>query len=319
MKFTDFKKHLATGEYKKVYALVGDDPFLVKSAFGMLVGLVEFPLLNVSSYGDESSSDALCADYVGVPVMSNLRLMKVTLEKRPAAELSRFLAFVEKHPSPDTIAVFVAGGMVSALSASPSKYELVDCNRLDKAMTVKWINRAAADSGAEISGEAASLLADYCLCSLTRIEVELNKLISAKLGETIEESDVAELVFPDGDYKVYELSEAIVKKNVDEVYRIYGNLTVNTPPVVLLGSLYSHFRRLLYASINGDDLDTIARYMKVKPYAMSIAAKQAKLYSPIRLKKIVDKLSKADADFKSGLISDKLALDAFIADTLLSA
>ncbi len=319
IKFVDFKKHVEAGVFDPVYAAIGDDAFLISSAVKMLERLVDMPEINSACYGDSSDIDAMILQYGQLPMMSGKKLMKCEMENMPPKTLERFLKYVHHSPNPDTLVIFAAQKLPACLAANAGKYTVVDCARLDEKMTVKWIAAQAAKRGASISVDAAHLLANYCLCNLTRIEVEFEKLCEVAYGRMIEESDVAAYVVPDGDYKIYELSDALAKKDVKRTYAVYDSIIVNTAPVAVIGTLYGHFRRLLYAAVSKCDRELLARYLRVKPYAMEMAARQAKTYTPKRLKKIVDRLSQIDADFKSGRINDRVALDTFIAETLCAA
>ena len=318
IKFVDFKKHVASGAYAFAYAFSGDDEFLVKSAVAMLKKRIDMPELNISTYDDNAATEAMTAAYSQLPMMSEHRLMIVVVENRPISDLKRLMEHIRKYPNPATIVAFDLTGAPPAAAASVEGAEFVDCKRLDKAMVIKWIASNATARGIRISTDAAELLTDYCLGNLTRIDVELDKLADTGEG-MIDEERVREFVTPDGDFKIYELSDALAKKNTDKTYLIYDSLIVSTPPVVIIGALYSHFRRLLYAATGKFDRDTLARYLRVKPYAMEMAMRQAKMYTPVKLKKTVDKLSEIDFAFKSGQISDRLALDSFIAEMLSGA
>lgn len=320
IKFVDFKKHVADGKFETAYAMMGDDDFLRHSAIGMLEKLVEMPQLNVACYGDDSDVGEMIANYGQLPMMSEYKLMKCSFENKPFGEVERFLNNIRNNPNPASIVTFDAGTLPNCLAGgNVGKYCVVDCARLDKTMVLRWLADKSKRMNAPVSRDAAALLADYCCNSLMRIDTEFDKLASVRCGETIEESDVRTFVVPDGEFKIYELSDALAKKDVDRTYFIYDSLIVNTAPAAIIGALYSHFRRLLYAAISECDREMLSRYLRVKPYAVDMAARQAKQYSPKRLKRITDRLSNIDADFKAGRIPDRLALDAFIAETLLIA
>lgn len=319
IKFVDFKKHVGEGKFKAAYAFIGDDRYLINSAMDMLEKKVELPQLNVAHYGDESDIHEITAAYGQLPMMSDYRLMKFEVKDRSPGELKILLDFVRKNPNPQTLLALYSSELVSALASNVGAFEVVDCGRLDKTVLIKWLANRAAALGVTVDRDAASLLCDYCLNNLARIEVEFDKLADIVGGEKVDVAAVENNVCADGEFKVYELSDAIAKKDTARTYRIYENLIVSTPPVAILGALYSHFRRLLYASTAKFDRDALARYLKVKPFAVDMAIRQSKSYTPKRLKKIVDKLSGIDADFKSGAISDKVALDAFIAEMLCAA
>ena len=83
----------------------------------------------------------------------------------------------------------------------------------------------------------------------------------------------------------------------------------------LISMLFSHFRRLLFVSLNPSS-DTLASDLKVKEYAVKMAVRQAARFTPRRLKAIFDRLNEIDAAVKSGLCVDKNALVTFVCETV---
>ena len=82
-------------------------------------------------------------------------------------------------------------------------------------------------------------------------------------------------------------------------------------------SLYYYFRRLLYASLSTASNAEIADAIGVKEYAVTIAKKQSKAFSPKRLLNIVDELSALDANFKTGKIEQSSAVMNGVFEILL--
>lgn len=312
MEFTAFKKHLASKAYAPCYLVAGDDAFVVRSACDMLRGLVEFPEFNWTLFHETASGQEIVEACEQLPVMGELRVVEVEGFKKDFAPIAKYL----KNPSPTTILCLrFHGGYGSNIGAHAKLMTAVDCNRLTPEVVVRWIGAETARNNASISTAAASLLVRLCNADMTRVSAELKKLISATDG-IIEEKLVSELVTPDNDFKIYELGEALAALDAPKTYEVYASLIVGLPPVSILGALYNHFRRLLYVSITADK-STLAASLGVKEYAVTMAARQAKRFSPKRLKSIVDNLNRYDRAFKSGEIGDREALDTFIAQTLV--
>ena len=152
---------------------------------------------------------------------------------------------------------------------------------------------------------------------MNRINAELNKLVCFAAGEEITESTVENLVSPDEEYKIYELSEAIATKNNEKAMNILTKLFAeNNAPVALTGMLFNHFRRLLFASLNPTS-PTLAADLRIKDYAAKMAVKQSAAFSPRRLLAIVNALGDLDYLMKTSGASDKTSLTAFVCGTLI--
>jgi DNA polymerase III delta subunit len=141
---------------------------------------------------------------------------------------------------------------------------------------------------------------------MTRISVETEKLrgFTAE-GEVLTARDIEEMVAPDTDFRVYELSDAAARGDRAAAFRIANAFIADKlPPVTLMSGLYSHFRRLLYAAITAGSSDEIARLLNVKPYAARAAAGQARRFTPRRLKRIADTFHDYETAVKSGKMND---------------
>ena len=137
---------------------------------------------------------------------------------------------------------------------------------------------------------------------MTRISVETDKLISYAIKDgVINKKDVEELVYRDGESKIYKMTDAIGRKNFDLALKILGELTEGgETPQRLLVSVYNYFRRLLHVAISDKTVTELANLLETSEYPVKIAKEQAKLFKVKSLKAAVDLLSDADYNFKRG-------------------
>lgn len=304
MKVTELKQSLAT-EIKPCYLIVGDDDFLIKTAvkrfFSLISGLEE---MNYSHYDDTASVSEIKAAAQSLPFMSEWRVVEVNGYTK---DLKDFVSYFD-DPSPSSVVLFTANSMTKNFSAIVKHCAVVDCSRLDEGTLLKLVYKKITSLGGKISTDAANLLISRCNRFMFRIENELDKLFDYRGTEMISEGDVEALVFPDPEFKIFELGDAAAKKDRARAMEIYYSLLENTSVAGVFGTVYSHFRRLLYVAVTTDK-DSIAANLGVKDFAVKMAAKQAAQFSPVRLKKIVDVLHKFDSDYKGGLITDKLGME----------
>ncbi len=313
MKFVDLKQHMKNGAYKPCYLITGDDAFVVKSAvdrFRMLAGVM--PELNTSVF----EKNFLIADLISAlwtpPMMADYRIVRVNDLTQEYLEINEYL----QSPNPSAILLFV-GEVTPAFKKVMDKIEIIDCNKLDKGFIEKWLVMKATQEKTSFTPDAVSLLVDYCNRDMSKIFMELDKLVVYSEGKPITVEMVEELVRPDLEYKLFELSNALADKSADKTMTILQTLLDASEPIVkLLGMLYSHFRRLLFVSLNPQS-DTLSSDLGIKEFAVNQMIKQSKKYNARRLKVICDKLHAIDFDFKRGAINDKTALFTFICDVLL--
>lgn len=314
MKFALLKKHLQTKEYHSAYLISGDDAYVVQSAENMFKNIIEICKdINISNFINSKDAYSIIEDLQILPILDQYRLVIVTDYK---GDTDLFLKYLE-NPNKTSILVFVqTSGIKENFSKLITKIEPVDCNKLEESQILSFIANNASIYDSAIEKSAALTLMKYCSNDLTRISRELEKLALFKYQDVIRQSDVEELVNPDTDYKIFELSEAVANKQSQKAISILSSMQQNgTSDVSLLGLLYSHFRRLFYCSLSQENA-SLASLLNVKEYAVKKTKEQAKKYSPRRLKAICDMYHKLDYDFKNGFITDSLALQTYMLSIL---
>jgi len=300
-----------TAPPESCYILTGDDSFVVKSAVNMFsVFSGEFRDLNFTFFGKDASISEVIAALLTPPMFSEYRVVCVNDYTGDLKQIKEYL----KNPSSTSVLLFT-GALTPNFNGIIPLCEIVDCNRLEKSYLEGWVVRKAASQKISVSQKAASLLVEYCNRDMNSVYNELVKLMDYAEG-AIDESDVKELVSPQIEYKVFELSEAIAEKNADKAVELVNlMLAENNSSVSLMGMLFNHFRRLLFVSLNPKS-DTLSSDLKVKEYAVKVALRQAAKFSPRRLKAVFDRLNSLDAGVKAGKISDKNALMEFVCETV---
>ncbi len=302
MKFIELKKSLEKGK-DPCYLLSGDDPFVIESALKTFENLCELPEMNLIRLVSPSASEIVNAALV-FPIMSPIRLVIVESFEKDSLDLKEYL----KSASTESVIVIVSPTPTKNLSGL--NLTIVDCSRQNESVITSYIARECNKNGVGITMPAASLLIDSCNRFMSRVSVELKKLIAYKSGGVIESEDVARLVNPDLEYKVYELGDSIASHKGEKAMTILSDMLEGENVAGTFGMIYSHFRKLLYVSITQDD-DVLKRSLNLSDYPLKKLKAQAKEYTPVRLKRICDDLHKVDSDYKTGLISDKMAITTF--------
>ncbi len=311
MKFIELPRSVKQ-DRKACYVLSGDDPFIIDAAIKTICSLVELPEMNIIKL-DAPSADEIVAAAVVFPLMSPVRVVICENFVKSADELKRYLG----SPSPDSVIVIVSPSLTSNLGAIKDRAEVVDCSKQDEGMITSYIARKCNEAGVKVTAPAAKLLIAYCGRSMTRISVELSKLIAFKAGGTIESADVERLVTPELEYRVFDLCDCLAAKNGERALAIMDDMMSGSGGASsVFGLIYSHFRKLLYIAITPDE-ETVKSCLNISDYPYKKMKSQAKSFSVKRLKSICDELHKVDFDYKSGLIGDKLAMINFASNVAI--
>ncbi|MBR2967761.1 MAG: DNA polymerase III subunit delta [Clostridia bacterium] len=304
MKFIELKKHLSQKK-EACYLLSGDDPFVISSAIKVFEGLCDLPEMNVIRLVEPTAADIVNAAVV-FPIMSPVRLVVVEKFEKDASDLKKYL----NSPSPESVIVIVSPTPTKNLSGISDKLTVVDCSRQEMGVITAYIARECNAGGVSITEQAARLLIESCNRYMFRVSSELKKLIAYKSGGVIGAEDVAKLVNADTEYKVYELGDCIASGRGERAITILKDMIDGGSVSAVFGMIYSHFRKLLYVAVTPND-DDIKKGLGISDYPLKKLKAQAKEFSPKRLKGMCDRLHKVDTDYKSGLISDKLAITTF--------
>ena len=303
MIFTELKKSLENGERFSAYLIEGEDAyFRLQATKALESAFVKEPALNVAVFdSDNFDPGDVLASLNAFPILSENR-MTVIKEFYPKADALKggLREFLENPPKNSVLAV-VNEKPHDALKKFPSVCT-VSCEKADIGTVSRWIKATAIASGVNVSDTNARKIAEFCLSDMLRVKNETEKLIAyAGAGGEITEQAVDLLVFRDSEYKVYEMTEYIAKKNFDLAVKVVNDmLDKGDVPQKVITSVYNYFRRLLFVSVSdGTDAET-ASLLGIKEFAVKKARQQASAFRVRSLKKAVDGLAEADYAIKSG-------------------
>lgn len=319
MKFEELKASVSKC-CKGAYLLSGVDEFLLSTSYNLIVKYANilYEDLNIIKFA-EGVID--CVDVVRaldtMPVFSDKKIVYLDLRMARKSEVKNIKVINEYLQSPNPMAILIVnlGANDEDFGLEQRYLELVDCNKLDIKIIQAKIIATLKAKGKTIDAEACNVLMDYCLCDLAKILVECEKLV-AYVGDrnNIIKSDVQEIVTRSIEYQIFELTDALAKKNNVKVYTILGDLEAKKDEYKMLPALiYSHFRRLFHIALNqGVSNFEIAKMLGIKEYAVKMSQQQANLFSKSSLKKINELCARLDYDLKQSNTSLKNAVELIV-------
>ena len=299
MKFLELKKSLSSP--KLIYSVMGDDEFLVSQALRILKeGLVtcfdEFNYLKVDM------------DNTSIKDYANL------LNTMAFGDSYRMVVFTA--PTADQIKAINAltnglDRVVVVCVQSESKVdnaEIVDCNHLDRADLIKWVNNYLAKANAKIEKGAFDYIIDLSSGDLAYLNTELPKLTSYAGDKTITREDVDLTFTKNKNFFVYHLSNAIDTRDKKAQFDILNTLTLSQSIGEIYTFLGPYFRRMFYCAISKDSDENLASILKVKPYAMAKARQMVTKNKPTYYIDLYNKYINLDYSIKSGKITPQNAV-----------
>ena len=146
---------------------------------------------------------------------------------------------------------------------------------------------------------------------------ETEKLLLYKLGEeVITDEDIEKVVSKNSEKEIFTLSDAVMKKNIKQIYESYNILIKsNIDPVVIIDSLEKQFRTLYQVKVLSKTMSEkdIVRKLKINAYVVKKAYENINNYKEEEIINNLYELSNLDIDIKiNGLDRFKVLENFFL-------
>lgn len=146
---------------------------------------------------------------------------------------------------------------------------------------------------------------------------ETEKLLLYKLGEEIiTDEDIEKVVSKNSEKEIFTLSDAVMKKNIKQIYESYNILIKsNIDPVVIIDSLERQFRTLYQVKVLSNTMSEkdIVRKLKINAYVVKKAYENINNYKEEEIINNLYELSNLDIDIKiNGLDRFKVLENFFL-------
>ncbi len=258
---SDWKKK----SFKPVYWFEGEEDFYIDQ----LVDAAEHNILTEAEAGFNLSvfygKDAAWSDVVNAcmryPMFSE-RQVVILKEAQQMKDIDKLEAYIN-NPLASTI--FVVGhkekkvdGRSKLAKLLKEKGEVLSTKKMYDNELPGWTQNFIEDKGYQPTQKAVQLLVDHIGNDLSRIANEIDKVI-LNLGtrKTITDDDIENFVGISKEYNVFELQNAVGKKNLAKALQIVQYFESNpkaAPIQLVLPSLYSYFSKVfMLFGVQGDD------------------------------------------------------------------
>lgn len=323
MTFDQIINEIKNKKYSPIYFLHGDEAFYIDK----ISSFIEENVLNENEkafnqhviYGRDTDKLSLLSLARRFPMMAERQVVVV----REAQEMKnliaknddegadknkdQFLEYILK-PSPSTILVICykykafdkRTRLAKVLQKSSFAFEF---KKMYDDKLPDWITHYVHSKQYRINPSASILLAEYLGNDLSKISNELNKLmLNVKPGSEITSAHIEAYIGISKDYNVFELQNALVKKDVLKANRIAKYFAANpksSPFVVTLGTLYSFFVKILiYHSLKDKKRENIVSALGINPYFIPQYESAARIYPLEKTRSVISHLREYDARSK---------------------
>ena len=320
MKYVDFKKFTDENGAQPIYLFEGEEGFFREKGEALLKSkYLQEPTLDYASFdgsalkGDKilALTDAVCC----FPFVSEKRVVRVTEFYPTEKEFESYLKPLFDNPPEAAMLLIVNSGKGktgTAALAKKNNVTYVDCARSDEETIKKWIYVTCKRAGIYADGITCGKLASYCVFDMSRIAKETEKLLAYCVSsgkEKLTDEIIDGLVYPDAEYKIYELADALARKNYSQYMKVAKDLSVRGfNETSLLSSLASYFQKLYEVSrCKGSDKE-VAATLGMKEYAARKSREQAAKLGKEEVLAAYNAVYEAISGIKGGMLTPASAL-----------
>ncbi len=325
MKYVDFKKFTDENGALPIYLFEGEETYFREKGEALLKSrfLQDATLDFVAFEGNTLKGEKIKGLVEAVnsfPFISQKRMVKVSEFYPTEKEYESYLKGLFENPPADGVLMIFNAAKGKAGTASLAKkpnVTYVDCARADEETIKRWIYLTCKRSGVYADGITCGKLASYCIFDMSRIATETEKLLGycqATEQEKLTDEIVDALVFPDSEYKKYELANALARKNYSAFMRILKELSSRGyNETELLSSLVSYFKTLYDVAFSRGTDREIATALGLKEYAVKKNREQAGKFTKQELLGFYDATYGAVSAVKCGELTPSAALKSVTA------
>ena len=300
---------LKAGKYMPVYLLTGEENYYIDEVSDYIENNVvdesfrDFDQTVI--YGRDTDMQTVISYAKQYPMMSPVRLVLVKEAQDIPAKEWELLADYLEHPMEQTLLVLCYRHKSLDKRQRPykninSKGYVFEHKKLYENQIPDWIGTYVNQQGFAITQKGAILIAETVGNDLGRIANELSKVfVSLKPGDTIDENIIERNIGISKDYNVFELQNAIGRRDVVQCNRIVNHFAANpkeNPIQKTIPALYAYIVKVMvYHQLT--DKSQAATALSVHPFFVRDYATAANNYPLGKLASCIGYLN--DADLRS--------------------
>lgn len=334
LKITELKNNLKQGNLSNVYLITGKEQVFIKDiqqAFKNIMSTEERDM-NFSNFDlEEIQLGDLINEAISAPFFGERRLVFaehpyfLTGEKAKnvVEQNADLLLKYIKDPTPSTILVIFASydkldSRKKIVKELKKLAVTVDAGQMEGPILARTIKSDLKNAGFQIDTDALDLLINKTKGNYSLITNQLDKLKLYSLKtKQIDQNAVRELVPQSLEDNVFDLMTEILNKNVYKAEELYNQfLLQKIDPILLVAIIISQLRLLIQVKIlseKGLTEGTIAKNLRLNPYRVKYAYRQARPLKRPQLQVMYDDIVNLDYQIKSGQGDKELLFDLFIA------
>lgn len=285
------------------YVVQGEDLLLYDRALELLKKAVNLQMedFNLIVFDDKSfNADAVIESCETLPMGSDKKIVLIkNIEKVPENFKKKLRDYLKNPVETTCLVIFDFNNLFDFIIS-----EKISAKRLDDKSLSDLIVSELKSHGKEITSDAVQQLIESCCNYYSLIENELCKLNVCD-ESLITQKIVENLVCKETEFTVFELTDALSRKDSDKAVSLLNLMEKDTKTFTLI---LNHFRRLFFVAISDMAEKELSELLNVKEYAIIKAKSLSKNFSKLQLKNIYEMLNDVDFFIKNGQMQIENAL-----------
>ena len=196
--------------------------------------------------------------------------------------------------------------------------ELVEFAKQNQRDLIAWITRHFAAAGKRISPDLCAYLIDITDGTMTSLSGEIQKITAYSGADEIRRSDIDAVTEPVLDAVVYQMTDALSQGEYGgALLKLQQLLKMQQEPLMILGAIGSHFRRLSSARIlldNGKTATELMRLYGMQDYPARKTMSAASRFGARFYAKAAELVLESDRRMKTSYDDPKRILEVLIMD-----
>jgi DNA polymerase-3 subunit delta len=318
---TNIRADLRKG-LRQFYFVAGNDSFLIDNCLRLIAEAADGETVRIDfCEADTETVEEQLTTYSfsnKLLVIDNFRASEFNGEKKDL-----YTELLSDLPSTLTVAVVLCSDdprfripkTAESMTESVDSAAMVSCFKKERDQLFSYIKRLAERAGAEISGEAASVLIDRCGDDLQLLSTQIEKLAAACGYKEIREDTVRRMCPRTTEESVFSFLRAVERGQDREAVRLLNEmLETDNEPVRVLAAISGSFVNLARvkaaneAHVSRERLEEEFGYRK-GDRALGVAYSNERRYSKEKLDRIMVLLNDTDKKLKSSAADKRILLE----------
>jgi DNA polymerase-3 subunit delta len=320
MTFEQIITDIHNKKYAPVYFLMGEEPYFID----VISDTIEEEVLDETEkafnqivvYGRDVDIDTVATHAKSFSMMGGYMVV-IVKEAQDLKNIEDFEKYLDVIP-PTTILVFdYKYKKLDKRRALAKKIDkmgvLFESKKLYESNIPGWIQSYLGEKGYTITPKATQMLTDFLGTDLHKVRNELDKLIIAlPKSKKIDDTDVERNIGISKDYNVFELQNAIGRRDImraNQIVNYFGDNGKDNPLLVTAISLYGYFTKILKVHYATDpSQNALATALGVNPFFVrdyQMAARNFSIADCVKCISVLREFDLKSKGYNSGETSEK--------------